>query len=252
MEIHSVFPSPGDVLLDQFLDRISSASDQASAWRAGDELFSNFGFDRNIYVDSRTTSGETTLFTSLPRSWQAHYREQRYERIDPFFQYCCATRTPIGTGAAYLPDHPYLDLDQRRLILEASEAGMTAGFSCTTRKSGPAGAGGWNIGSSLPRAEVERILAQRYELFQLAAQLTHERITTLPSGTGREIAELSVRERECLSWSASGLRTKQIAQRMGLRPVTVELYLKNARKKLGAATREQAVSIALLDGLIDL
>ena len=65
----------------------------------------------------------------------------------------------------------------------------------------------------------------------------------------RDIA-LSPREKECLLWVAQGLRSKQIADKLGLRPVTVELHLKNARTKLRAATREQAIAIALLNGLI--
>ena len=65
----------------------------------------------------------------------------------------------------------------------------------------------------------------------------------------RDIA-LSPREKECLLWVAQGLRSKQIADKLGLRPVTVELHLKNARTKLRAATRGQAIAIALLNGLI--
>ena len=61
---------------------------------------------------------------------------------------------------------------------------------------------------------------------------------------------LSPRERETLTWLASGLRTTQIAHRMGIREVTVGLHLQGARRKLGARTREQALAIALRDGHI--
>lgn len=58
---------------------------------------------------------------------------------------------------------------------------------------------------------------------------------------------LSPREREVLLWLASGLRTAEIAHRMGIEPVTVGLHLQGARRKLGARTREQALAIALRD-----
>ena len=63
-------------------------------------------------------------------------------------------------------------------------------------------------------------------------------------------AILSPRESEALLWLASGLRTAEIAHRMGIEPVTVGLHLRGARKKLGARTREQALAIALRDGHI--
>lgn len=57
--------------------------------------------------------------------------------------------------------------------------------------------------------------------------------------------KLSTRERECLLLLAQGLRTAQIADRLGIATVTVELYCRNARKKLAAKTREQAVALAI-------
>jgi DNA-binding CsgD family transcriptional regulator len=48
-----------------------------------------------------------------------------------------------------------------------------------------------------------------------------------------------------------GNRTKHIAQRLNLSAVAVELYLKNARTKLGAGTREQAVAKVYLLRLIE-
>lgn len=69
-------------------------------------------------------------------------------------------------------------------------------------------------------------------------------------GTYRWGDVLSPREQETLTWLASGLRTAQIAHRMGIREVTVGLHLQGARRKLGARTREQAMAIALRDGHI--
>jgi DNA-binding CsgD family transcriptional regulator len=61
---------------------------------------------------------------------------------------------------------------------------------------------------------------------------------------------LSPREREVLVWLASGLRTAEIAHRMGIETVTVGYHLQRARRKLGARTREQALVIALRGGHI--
>jgi DNA-binding CsgD family transcriptional regulator len=60
------------------------------------------------------------------------------------------------------------------------------------------------------------------------------------------------RERECMTWLAIGLRYDRIAERLGIARPTVELHLLNARRKLGAKTREQALAKAVALGLLDL
>ena len=63
---------------------------------------------------------------------------------------------------------------------------------------------------------------------------------------------LSPRENDCLSLLASGLQTSQIADRLVLSDSTVTEYIVNARKKLGARTRSEAVAKAVQYGLISL
>lgn len=61
---------------------------------------------------------------------------------------------------------------------------------------------------------------------------------------------LSPREVEVISLLANGMRTGQISQHLGIRCVTVDLHIRNARKKLNAATREQAVAIAVAHNMV--
>lgn len=64
--------------------------------------------------------------------------------------------------------------------------------------------------------------------------------------------QLSVRERDALSFLASGLRTARIAERMNIEPVTVNKHFASARRKLGARTREQALAMAIVNRQISL
>ncbi|MEJ7875109.1 MAG: LuxR C-terminal-related transcriptional regulator [Solirubrobacterales bacterium] len=43
----------------------------------------------------------------------------------------------------------------------------------------------------------------------------------------------------------------QIAELLKLSPATVQTHVRNAKSKLGARTRAQAVALALVGGLID-
>jgi PAS domain S-box-containing protein len=64
--------------------------------------------------------------------------------------------------------------------------------------------------------------------------------------TGRRTRTLSPREREVLGLLARGLTGEQIAERLVLSPETVRTHIRNAREKLGASTRVEAVTTALL------
>ncbi|MEQ1652211.1 MAG: helix-turn-helix transcriptional regulator [Hyphomicrobium sp.] len=61
---------------------------------------------------------------------------------------------------------------------------------------------------------------------------------------------LTAREIECLSALTEGLTSEGIARRLSISVPTVTMHLTNARRKLHAATREQAVAIAVRSGLV--
>ena len=62
--------------------------------------------------------------------------------------------------------------------------------------------------------------------------------------------QLTSREADCLVWLARGYRNDNIADRLHISTATVEMHMSNARRKLAAATREQALVIATQFGLI--
>lgn len=71
------------------------------------------------------------------------------------------------------------------------------------------------------------------------------------AGRGRRTRNLSPREREILGLLARGLTGEQIAERLVLSPETIRTHIRNAREKLGASTRVEAVTMALLAREID-
>jgi DNA-binding CsgD family transcriptional regulator len=60
----------------------------------------------------------------------------------------------------------------------------------------------------------------------------------------------SARERQILGLLAQGETDAQIAVQLTLSPATVQTHVRNAKAKLGARTRAQAVALALARGLI--
>jgi PAS domain S-box-containing protein len=62
----------------------------------------------------------------------------------------------------------------------------------------------------------------------------------------------TAREREVLALLAAGATDEQIAEMLELSPATVQTHVRNAKAKLGARTRAQAVALALQRGMINL
>ena len=78
------------------------------------------------------------------------------------------------------------------------------------------------------------------------AAAVRSNITSSNNHSGRRTRTLSPREREVLALLARGLTGEQIAERLVLSPETVRTHIRNAREKLGASTRVEAVTMALL------
>lgn len=70
------------------------------------------------------------------------------------------------------------------------------------------------------------------------------------NSTGRPRISLSPREAECLLWTSYGLRSKEIAEKLGITTKTVEHHLAKAKDKLGSKNRVEAVMKAVSLGLI--
>jgi DNA-binding CsgD family transcriptional regulator len=72
-----------------------------------------------------------------------------------------------------------------------------------------------------------------------------------PAPTRRPAPGPTGRERQILAMLADGDTDVQVAAKLKLSPATVQTHVRNAKAKLGARTRAQAVAMALRDGLID-
>lgn len=68
--------------------------------------------------------------------------------------------------------------------------------------------------------------------------------------TSGQEPELTPRQTEILTYVAKGLNNREIAEQIGIGPDCVKAHLKTAFSRLGAASRSEAVVLALRKGLI--
>ncbi|EFO31299.1 ATP-dependent transcription regulator LuxR [Roseibium sp. TrichSKD4] len=223
---------------------ISNETDLKSVWAKACGYFSGHGFNSLIYADINSI-GESLILSNAPTQWIEHYEASGYASCDPFFKYCCNTYGSLRTGSAYLSRYKYLQPKERQLILDASEAGLTAGFSSVFRTNGTNGCGGWNILSDAGSEHVDQVLQDREAEFHFLANFLHLRMKDVALHAHSSAPVLTRRELECLKWLSAGLRTAELADKLAISGPTVEFHIKNAREKLSAKTREQAVARAV-------
>jgi DNA-binding CsgD family transcriptional regulator len=84
----------------------------------------------------------------------------------------------------------------------------------------------------------------------LASTVLHHRMRALAPPNAIHAPALSPRERDCLALIAEGWPDWEIGERLGIAETTVETHVRNARRKLSARSRAQAVALALAAGVI--
>jgi len=180
-------------------------------------------------------------FNTYSQSWQDRYWAQNYLATDP----------TIRRGMTSMQPVLWADLTQENLEFweDARSYGLAAGIAqsmwdrqgCCSMLSLSRGA------LELTRAE----LIDKMPKITWLAQLAHASMTRIivPKEIPESAAELSEREKEILKLAARGMTSQNIADRLNLTKRTADFHLENARNKLGAENRTEAVVRAVVLGL---
>lgn len=245
----------------QILIALEKAQSLQDIWQVAVSYFEQQGISHIIYVYCRSYQAsvkDTILLSTMPDWWVEKYQANGYAKIDPFFKYCCSTYETIKTGVEYYDDYTFLNERERQLIKEASQTGFRSGASFTMRKMGSGtDFGGWNLGTSLKRAEFDKLYKDKGEKLRIVAMYMHEQINLRLHKDHQEVAvyqgqELTERQIDCLNLLAKGMRIQQIAEQLNIKAITVDHHIKLARENLQATTREQAIARAAIKGLISI
>ncbi len=203
-----------------------------------------YGVSHFAYVNTRMPQAHLHVETNYPQEWAARYLAQGYVGIDPVPLE--ARRSPIPfrwRDALTLPAHGE---KAQHLFDEAAAFGLNDGY-CV-----PIHGGGFSMMSLAveDRALFGRTGMHRRQALHLLALQYHLACERALSAAAFPAPRLSPREREVLLWTAKGKTGWEIAQILHLAERTVTYHMENAKTKLGAASRAQAVVTALSLGLI--
>jgi LuxR family quorum sensing-dependent transcriptional regulator len=230
------------------LDRARSPSEIAATLLG---VGARFGFDRVLAGTipapgtSRREQIANVLLADWPDEWARRYFAHGYLFADPAIGRVLENRGPF-LWSELAPDCA-ADAAARRVMEEASEFGLRAGFTIPL-----ATVDGGVVGLSLAGDRIETPPAMAGVL-TLVGSYAVTRCLQLESAGGRRVRRpirLSPRETEALQWAAEGLTEAEIAEAMGISEHGVDKHMRLARRKLGTRNRTHAVAEAIRLGLV--
>lgn len=233
--------------VDECLDAVAARETSVGKWAEACNWLGRLGIDGVFH--GKVAGRCAVLRCNIEPGWITDLEPRTYAETDPFFTVSCATIRPTLTGPEFLHLYPDLTAEAREFIESASLTGFTAGLAVPTLKRSTAGVAGWHLLSSNGRACIEHVWREHGQSLALWAHAVDH---LLDDCGPIDASRLTVREADCLKYLAAGFKTKEIAFRLGIRPVTVDFHFANARKKLGGRSREQTLALALKQNLISL
>ena len=198
------------------------------------------------HVDPFHPPPQAVMLHNYPPGWVRAFSESRLFEIDPVLRHAESTPFPFFWNEELRPDK--LTKAQRIILAEGAGYGLRNGYTVPIQLSHVPG---------MPRAscslipESPHIDSQNYltaavlatSLYVLAWRASAPWLTEPP-------VKLTRRERQCLTLAMDGHTDAAIARILGLSTSTAHHHIENAKKRLGAVSRAQAIGRAFTLGLI--
>lgn len=240
--------------IDGFIDMSLHADGVEGVERLCAAIGEAYGFDHFIYGASFPTSlikPTVLVISGHPDAWRDHYQACGYLTVDPAVQHCTRSIRPLIWQDLRLD--PKMDEKPFTVMQEAREFGLVSGASLSIRGSrGELGVLSFSSERTpqQTRSEIDSAIPDLY----LLSAYVHEAVGRLVSQGSLPFnrPELTAREHECLLWAAEGKTSWEIARILGISERTAIFHLQNAARRLNASSRQQAVALAVSQGLISL
>lgn len=238
--------------INELIDMSLHADGVEGIHRLCSAISAAYDFDHFIYGTSFPTSMVKPFMLVVsghPDAWRDHYQAHGYLAVDPAVRHCARSIRPLIWQDLILD--PQSDAKSLAVMQEAREFGLASGASLPVR--GGRGEVGVLSFSSERAGQQTRLAIDIAipDLYLLSAYV-HEAAGRLVTQGSLPFnpPELTARERECLLWAAEGKTSWEIARILGISERTVIFHLQNAARRLNASSRQQAVALAISQGLI--
>lgn len=243
-----------DNLAIDLLDKLSSAKDDEARWLIVNQEIQKLGGTAvNFAMVNLETHSPIWLKSSMSDEWLAEYFERQYFFVDPLISHLSAS----NASRKVIPGTMRKDEAKSPLDYDLHWGLRDAGFE--TLQFIPLGSEKEGHKRCFtycsPHREKDVLNTESKAKIRLVASLASAYMSnpSVDSDAYRLVSYvLTPQERRVLRYLALGTRNVVIAHELGIAEVTVRKHLISIREKLGAKTREHAISIAVSQGLLDL
>lgn len=226
-------------------DTMARAGDPVSVIRG---WVQGLGFDGLSYFGAaRGAAHAFSSWSTWGDRWDIEHRERRYADVDPRLVATLDQSLPCLWEAGTIVARGRLARFLRAAAAHGIRSGVAIPIGTDRRRAVVA------FDSSLDTAPPERRTAIVERLGDLlwvahAVHASRHAAATTPATVDGACHRLSDREQACLTMSARGLTSRDIAGKLGIASRTVDFHVGNAIVKLAALNRQEAIAKAVARG----
>lgn len=206
------------------------------------EIGDQLGADRFAYFS--LIGGTYRFETTYDQEWTQRYEDNGYVQIDPVAIVGRQSILPVDWGS--LKRRYGRDRTHARFFRESDDFGLRHGISFPMH--GPGGTFSM-LSLAAYHPDLSRTASLRQMELQAIALFYHATLDRLAPLTP-EPAKLSPREREVLLWALRGKSAWDTSEIIGISKHTVVFHIENAKAKLGVRSKIEAVTKAVMAGVI--
>ena len=235
------------LISNRVVDFLNAALSTSTAASAGENFFRvlrPFGvralFARGYGAAEDAPAAEHVLARVSPPGWEAIYADATHLGGNYLVR-----ELPFRSKPFLWSDIKLLSPEERAMAQTLKDCGFPNGMASPCH--GPMGYVGV---VSLAFERIEDISPIDTGAIEVASVILHNRMRDLAFPVQLTKKALTTRERDCIGFVANGRTDGQIADLLSISNTTVITHIENAKRKLGARTRAQAVAYCLLRNLL--
>jgi DNA-binding CsgD family transcriptional regulator len=223
-------------------DRSTQVSELAAVFQRTIEVFGFRHFACCSHVDPLRPPRRAVILQTYPEPWERCFSELHFYEFDPVFLRAEQSRLPFHWDAPdFLAD---LTPPQQEILAEAQRLGIAHGYTIPMHSIGPGGPQRASCSlvpdsSPIDAASYFSVRLMSTYLYEAASREAEAQDPSFAAGT------LSRRERQCLELAAQGKSDWVVGRLLNISERTVHNHIESAKRRLGVATRVQAIVHAL-------
>lgn len=223
------------------IEEIGNATSAPAVWGALKAITSGYGFDYMLVLKGANNLAERVsdgvLYNDMPQGFAESFDAAGFSRHNPLV--CRAFGEARPYTAAELWALP-LSVPQRRALAQINLSLNVLDGLIIPIRNDQGLEGVVLLGGKKP--EMEPIIRS---MLHILAHCAYAQAESLRLNPIKRNGILSPREIECLRLAAGGKTDNEIGRILAISPRTTRFHIENAKRKLGVATRVQAVAEAL-------